>query len=69
MSLWEDVEINESNDDLKNDSNISKEVDKRGRLPLTRKLKISISFKTLNDFSLTSKSLLLSHDDNVKKMK
>ena len=67
LSLWKDIEINKSNNDLKNDLNISKKINKRDRLSLTHKLKISISFKTSNNFSLILKSL--SHDDNIKKIK
>ena len=59
--------MNEFDNDLKDDSNVLKRINKRDRLSLARKLKISISFKTLNNFSLISKSL--SHDDNIKKMK
>ena len=44
--------MNEFDNNLKNDLNVSKRVNKRDRLFLTYKSKISISFKTLNDFSL-----------------
>ena len=56
--------MNEFENDLKN---VLKRINKRNRLSLTRKLKNSISFKTLNNFSLILKSL--SHDDNVMKIK
>ena len=59
--------MNEFNNDLKNDLNVSKRIDKRDRLFLMRKLKISISLKALNNFLLISK--LLSHNDNVKEIK
>ena len=39
----------------------------RDRLPLTRKSKILILFKTLNNFSLTLKSL--SHDNKIINIK
>ena len=59
--------MNEFNNDLKNDLNVSKRIDKRDRLFLMRKLKISISLKALNNFLLISK--LLSYNDNVKEIK
>ena len=59
--------MNEFNNDSKNDSNVLKRIDKRDRLSLTRKLKFLILFKTLNNFSLTLKSL--SYNDNVIKVK
>ena len=50
--------MNEFDDDSKDDLNVSKRTNEQDRLSLICKSKISISFKTLNDFSLISKSLL-----------
>ena len=67
MLFWKNVEMNESDNDSKNDSNVLKKINKWDHLFLTRKSKISISLKTSNNFSLILKSLL--YNNNVKKTK
>ena len=58
---------NEFNNSKIDSNDVLKRIDERNRLFLTRKSKNSISFKALNDFSLTSKSL--SHDNNVMRIR